>query len=126
MPDKVDMMPEALRVTSKNGNVDCSYATDIPSLGEAIATFEATLPGWWWQTGTCSISRDASCGPDRNGQDANLLFLNDRNAGKLFDEGFHVDLDEEGATVAQALMTVMKIAIEAKAEHGGGTYTWPV
>ena len=119
-------MPEALRVTSRNGNVDCSYSTHIPSLAEAIAKFEATLPGWWWSTGTCSISRDASCGPDRNGRDGYLLFLDDRDAAKLFDEGFHADLDEEGSTVAEALLDVMAQALEAKATHGGGAYTWPV
>lgn len=126
MPDKTNAMPEALRVTSRNGNVDCSFKTDAPSLAEAIAAFETALPGWWWSTGTCSISRDASCGPDRNGRDAYLLFLDNREAAKLFDEGFHADLDAECSTVTQALLDVMAQALEAKATHGGGAYTWPV
>lgn len=81
--------------------------TDAEDLAAAIADFERLLPGWWWSVGTCSVSRDASCAPDRTGPDAHLL--NDR----LFDNGFHCD-DREGS-VAGSLRKVMRQALEAKA-----------
>lgn len=74
-------------------------------LAAAIAEFEERLPGWWWSTGSCSISRDASCGPDRSGPDADLLRI------KEFDEGFHHD--GEG-TVAESLKLVLEHAIERR------------
>lgn len=75
-------------------------------LAAAIAEFEQKLPGWWWSVGSCSVSRDASCGPDRQGPDARLLDI------KEFDEGFHHD-DREG-TCADALRLVMNWALERK------------
>lgn len=75
---------------------------------EAISTFRRKLPGWWFSLGDCSVSRDASCGPDRNGPDAHLL--EDRE----FDDGFHADLDEAGSTMAEALRDVMRQGLEAK------------
>lgn len=76
-------------------------------LAEVIASFERNLPGWWWSVCACSVSRDASCGPDRNGPDAHLL------VDWRFDEGFHHD-DREG-TVADSLRVVMRQALAAKA-----------
>ena len=80
--------------------------TDTGDLAKSVAEFETALPGWWWTVGVCSVSRDASCGPDRNGPDARLLNL------PLFDEGFHHD-DCEG-TVANSLRIVMTEALKAK------------
>jgi len=79
--------------------------TNTNDLASAIREFEAALPGWWWSVGSCSISRDASCGPDRQGPDADLL------ADKLFDDGFHHD----GEDVATSLRIVMRAALEARA-----------
>ena len=84
-------------------------ATDTADLAVAIKIFEANLPGWWWGIGSCSISRDASCGLDMNGPDAYLLKLTET---RLFDEGFHHD-DKEG-TLADALGNVMEQALEAR------------
>ena len=80
--------------------------TDTEELGKAIAEFEASLPGWWWSIGHCSVSRDASCAPDRAGADAQLL------RERQFDEGFHCD-DREG-TLAGALRNVMQQALAAR------------
>lgn len=76
-------------------------------LAAAIAEFEDKLPDWWWSIGSCSVSRDASCGPDRNGRDADLLEL------EPFHEPFTVD-DREG-TVADSLRWVMEDALKARA-----------
>jgi hypothetical protein len=80
---------------------------DTGALAHAIAEFERRLPGWWWSVGSCSVSRDASCGPDRNGPDADLL--KDRE----LDEGIHHDGD---GTVADSLRIVMERAIARRAE----------
>jgi hypothetical protein len=79
------------------------------SISEAIETFERELPGWWWSLGNCSVSADASCGPDRAGPDARLL------KDRLFDDGFHSDL-RQPATPAEALMDVLDQAKKARAE----------
>jgi hypothetical protein len=86
--------------------------TDTDDLATAIREFEATLPGWWWSVGSCFISRDASCGPQRYGPDGDLLDL------KLFDDGFHHD-DREG-DVAGSLREVMRQALAARASHRQG------
>ena len=82
--------------------------TDNSDLSAAICEFEAVLPGWWWSVGACSISRDASCGPDIHGPDASLL----TTGGRMFDNGFHYD-DPEG-TLASSLRRVMEMALQAK------------
>lgn len=95
--------------------------TDLEALAAQVREFEEKLPGWWFTMGTCSVSRDASCGPDRTGPDGDLL------KEKLFDEGFHCD-DREGS-IADALRTVMNEALEARAayraEKGFGTKPRP-
>lgn len=85
--------------------------TDTGDLSAAIKEFEVALPGWWWSVCVCSLTRDASCGPDIAGPDYKLLNL------KQFDQGFHCD-DAEG-TPASSLRDVMRQALEAKAaqEH---------
>lgn len=77
-----------------------------PKLIEAIAILEKELPGWWWRIGNCSVSADASCGPDRAGPDAHLLEI------RLFDDGFHADL-RHPSDVATALLEVIRQAKEA-------------
>ena len=83
-------------------------ACDQLDLAQAIKDFRALLPGWWFTVGECSISADASCGPDRTGQDAALL------ADKLFDNGFHADLPQP-SSMANALRDVMGQGLRAKA-----------
>lgn len=82
---------------------DIDRANDI---ADALREFEKKLPGWWWSIGYCKVSGDASCGPDRQGADADLL------AHKRFDEGFHVDL--VGGCPAQALRQVTRVAVAAR------------
>lgn len=81
--------------------------TNTAELAKAIEEFEEALPGWWWTTGACQVSRDASCGPTKDGPDAHLL------KHRLFDDGFHCELHE--GTVAQALRNVTQQALNAKA-----------
>jgi len=82
--------------------------SDTAELAKAIKEFEDALPGWWWSVCTCSVSRDASCAPDINGPDADLLKLH------TFDNGFHCD--DRNGTLASSLRRVMRMALEAKAQ----------
>lgn len=79
---------------------------DNEDLAAAVDEFERALPGWWWSVGSCSVSRDASCGPDRQGVDAALL------VHREFDDGFHVDAS---GSVADSLRAVMHAAVQARA-----------
>jgi len=79
--------------------------TDTRKLAAAIEAFETALPDWWWSVGTCSFSRDMSCGPDLNGCDADLL------AQKQFDEGFHVEME---MPLNEAIRHLMHKAIAAR------------
>jgi hypothetical protein len=36
------------------------------SIDAAAALLRLTLPGWWWNVGTCHLSDDATIGPDYN------------------------------------------------------------
>lgn len=84
-------------------NMERQNAQDLAA---AIAEFEEKLPDWWWSVGSCSISRDASCGPDRNGRDRDLLEI------EPFTDCFHID-DREGSC-ADALRFVMEVGIKAR------------
>ncbi|MBR0668274.1 hypothetical protein GXW71_28235 [Roseomonas hellenica] len=86
---------------------DAVPLVDGMALGAAIAAFQAHLPGWWFSVCACSVSQDASCGPDRHGPDADLLQFRE------FDDGFHADLVDE--TLADALRTVMGEVLLARA-----------
>jgi hypothetical protein len=75
------------------------------ALADTIVEFERRLPGWWWSVSSCSVTRDASCGPDRNGPDADLLRYRE------FDAGFHHDGEGD---VAESLRIVMERAVERR------------
>lgn len=79
----------------------------IEGLEATIATFKATLPGWWFSVGECQVSADASCGPTRESPHIELIPRDRR-----FDDGFHADLPQP-STMAAALMDVMNQALEA-------------
>lgn len=83
--------------------------TDTSDLSLAIQEFEAALPDWWFSIGKCSLTRDASCGPDLAGEDAWLLKLSQT---RIFDDGFHYD-DQTG-TLASSLRNVMCQGLEEK------------
>lgn len=84
--------------------------TETNDLALAIREFEAKLPGWWWTVGCCRLTRHASCGPDRQGDDRHLLTLD------TFDAGFHCD--DMNGSAANALRSVMEQGLKAKAEFG--------
>lgn len=92
--------------------IEADEATDAEAvrltgdLSAAIAEFAEALPGWWFSVGFCGVSRDASCGPDYS-RNRNRLVLD------AFDDGFHADLDDPKATLADALRCVTKQAKEA-------------
>ena len=77
----------------------------VGDLEKAISEFQVALPGWWFSVGTCSTSRDASCGPDVAHCPKDLLIR--------FDDGIHVELYEEASTLADALRLVTWKATEA-------------
>jgi hypothetical protein len=80
--------------------------------GSFIREFEAALPGWWWSICVCSVSRDASCGPDVAGPDADLL------EDRTFDRGFHCD--DRNGTLASSLRDVMAQALDARTRFCAG------
>lgn len=77
---------------------------DMAALSGAVERLERELPGWWWRIGACSVSADASIGPDRTGPDAVLL------GDRRFDEGFHADI-KQPALVAEALVSCIDQAL---------------
>ena len=93
----------------------------LRDLVHAISEFERRLPGWWFTIGYCSVSTDASCGPDRNGPDADLLEAERHLPAdqRVFDDGFHCDDSSADATCARSLRTVMNEALAARAHERG-------
>src|SRR3954451_21041135 len=87
-------------------------AASLADLQAAIMEFEKELAGWWYSLGICSVSRDASCGPDITGSDAALLKI------RKFDNGFHCDDHHPNSTMADALRNAMAQALDAKAHVG--------
>ena len=81
-------------------------------LEAAITEFKASLPGWWYSVCECQVSCDASCAPTVESQDIQLIERND-----AFDSGFHAGL-QQPSSLAQALRTVMREALAAKAALG--------
>lgn len=82
----------------------------VHALAGVIAAFRRELPGWWFTVGECSVSADASCGPDRTGPDAHLL------KQRAFDCGFHADLPQP-ASMAEALANVTAQALAARTKE---------
>lgn len=80
----------------------------IGDIEHAIAEFYVALPGWWLTIGSCYISRDASCGPDRNGPDADLLVI------PKFDEGFNCYDRNPESTMAGSIRCVMLEGVIAR------------
>jgi hypothetical protein len=79
---------------------------DVDDLATTIREFETRLPGWWWSVGSCSVSRDASCGVDRAGLDGDLV------REPLFGDAF--TYDDRNGSVADALRRVMADATYAR------------
>ena len=90
------------------------------SIDAVARLIETELPGWWWTCGYCKASNDASLyppgcsryrstvGPDgRSGPEAEQL-LNDPKWGKIFNDGFHLDL--RGGSMPLAMLIVFLTA----------------
>lgn len=76
----------------------------IPAYTASIDAAMTLVPkGWWWSVGDCSVSSDASVGPDVAHCDKALLIR--------FDDGIHADLPQP-STPALALTAV---ALKARA-----------
>jgi len=67
--------------------------TNRRALSAAIRNFEEEFPGWWWTISNYGLTRCASCGPDANGPDADLLKLPE------FLYGFHCEAEDTAAAV---------------------------
>ena len=74
----------------------------------AIAELREKLPGWWFTIGECSISCDATVGPDMAHIPEPFL--------SLFDEGFDSDLLQP-STMAEALRRATERALTAIAAY---------
>lgn len=83
------------------------WNTDVEDFAQAVAEFEARLPGFWWSVGQCSVGAHASCAVDGRGDQRRLL--DTVEAGDPFDAGFHVDT--VGGSPADALREVMQKAL---------------
>lgn len=83
---------------------------EAAELADAVRAFRAALPDWWFTCGSCKLSGHATVGPDREGQDKDLLLI------RQFDEGFNVeiDIDIEGGTPGEALRQATALAVEAR------------
>lgn len=90
------------------------WKTDTQDFANAIAEFEAALPGFWWSVGQCSVGAHASCAVDGNGCQADLI-ASIRYDDPL-DSGFHCDTDR--GTPADALRNVMQQALKRLSESG--------
>ena len=87
---------------------------NVRGLRDTVRELEIQLPGWWWYLSACSVGCGASCGPHRDGQDADLLC----DAGLQQVEGFYdgqFNCDEAG-TLTSALRNVMQVGLQARAE----------
>ena len=84
------------------------WNTDTADFAQAVAEFEAAIPGFWWSVGQCSVGAHASCAVDGRGVQADLLA--GVKQGHLFDAGFHCDTD--GGSPAEALRDVMRQALD--------------
>ncbi|MEN6545673.1 MAG: hypothetical protein ABFE07_06485 [Armatimonadia bacterium] len=86
------------------------------SIDACVALIEKVLPGWWWSTGRCALTGDASIGPDYNGPDRERLFR--EFPVERFDGGIHADLPPGDGPhrCCYALLHVLLSALIAKKE----------
>ncbi|MBD9455940.1 hypothetical protein IB244_31205 [Rhizobium sp. RHZ02] len=121
--------PKILKVSSHTITCDDGTEFEIPvyqafgypvfdkdSIDNAIAYLNKRLPGWWYTAGECSVSSDATVGPDRAYIREPFL--------SMFDDGFSVDLAKP-STVAEALKAAVDEAFKAYStaiqNNGGGS-----
>lgn len=73
-------------------------------LEQAIDELRVALPGWWYSLGECSVSCDATVGPDAAHCPPWIV--------DAFDDGFDADL-RQPSTVAEALRSATAQAVKA-------------
>lgn len=95
-----------------------STAEYVANVAKAINEIQTTLPGWWWNCGTCHLTDDASLGPDYN-DPAHCERLRQEFPEELFDGGFDVALSPAGDLPA-ALREALKRALTAIEKHWRG------
>ena len=88
--------------------LDISIALDLPTPHKCPTEFLdaaiLTVPkGWWWSAGDCSVSSDASVGPDVAYCDKDLL--------AKFDAGLHADLPHP----SNPALALCSVALRAQA-----------
>jgi len=81
----------------------------VGDIETAIKEFNEKLPGWWFTIGECSVSCDATVGPDRAYCDQDIL--------NRFDDGVDWDLAQP-STLAQALREATYEALRLLEEGG--------
>lgn len=74
----------------------------------AIAVFRHALPGWWFRVGLCTLTGDASIGPDFRSDVAPSKEIIDR-----YDDGFHADL-EPGNGLQRCARALLHCTVQAK------------
>jgi len=80
----------------------------VPAYTASLDAAKTLIPaGWWWSTGDCSVSADASCGPD--------VAHCSKDMRVRFDDGILID---QPSTPALALCSV---ALRARAATMGGS-----
>ncbi len=94
-----------------NGSVAYRWCAPEAASGlqNAIEKLYRELPGWWWSVGNCHVSADATVGPDRDGPDADLLYLPE------FDGGVDGSLLHP-ATVTDALLAAIERGKEMRSK----------
>jgi len=105
------------------------------SIDAVVQLIEAELPGWWWTCGYCKASNDVSLytpgssrypycssstvGPDgRTGPEEEQL-LNDPKWGKIFEDGFHLDLCGGSMPLAMLIVFLKAKITLAQAQKDG-------
>jgi len=74
----------------------------------AIAVFRHALPGWWFSVGLCTLTGDASIGPDFRSDVAPSKEIIDR-----YDDGFHADL-EPGNGLQRCARALLHCTVQAR------------
>ncbi len=87
-------------------------ANPIPDEADLIAALSEVPDGWWWRIGSCSVSNDASIGPD--------VAYCDKATLVAFDAGFDADLPWP-STIAEAVREVVAQAAIAAGARSAET-----
>lgn len=104
-------LPDAIKFALEKQIEHNRQKDDIETdMNLAVAYFKSKLPNWWYTSGDCFVSADASIGPDPNspdwkGPDINALI----DLDERFNSGFHRDV-KHPYTPAQSLIDLTDAA----------------